>query len=85
MLIPAGVAWPELLSALFEASQSQDPAQRENAFRIFSTTPQIIEKQHEEVVMSAFKTGFSDSETAVCSHVWTQNVLLTVLRSVLQL
>ena len=60
-----GVAWPELLGALFQASQSQDPAQRENAFRIFSTTPQIIEKQHEDVVMTAFKGGFADSETSV--------------------
>jgi len=60
-----GVAWPELLGALFQASQSQVPAQRENAFRIFSTTPQIIEKQHEDVVMSAFKGGFADSETSV--------------------
>jgi hypothetical protein len=60
------VAWPELLGALFQASQSQDPNQRENAFRIFSTTPQIIEKQHEDVVVTAFKGGFADSETAVC-------------------
>jgi hypothetical protein len=50
---------------LFQASQSADPAQRENAFRIFSTTPQIIEKQHEDVVMTAFKGGFADSETSV--------------------
>jgi hypothetical protein len=59
------VAWPELLGALFQASQSQDAAQRENAFRIFSTTPQIIEKQHEDVVVTAFKGGFGDSETSV--------------------
>ena len=50
---------------MFQASQSADPAQRENAFRIFSTTPQIIEKQHEDVVMSAFKGGFADGESSV--------------------
>jgi hypothetical protein len=61
----ADVPWPELLGALFQASQSPDATQRENAFRIFSTTPQIIEKQHEDVVVTAFKGGFSDSETAV--------------------
>ncbi|KAF2751651.1 ARM repeat-containing protein [Sporormia fimetaria CBS 119925] len=60
-----GIAWPELLGALFNASQSPDAAMRETAFRIFSTTPGIIEKQHEDVVISAFKTGFGDSETAV--------------------
>lgn len=65
LLTRTGVAWPELLGALFQASQSQDAAQRENAFRIFSTTPQIIEKQHEDVVMTAFKTGFADNETSV--------------------
>jgi hypothetical protein len=64
-LTDTDVAWPELLGALFQASQSQDPNQRENAFRIFSTTPQIIEKQHEDVVVTAFKGGFADSETAV--------------------
>lgn len=57
--------WPELLGGLFQASQSPDAAQRENAFRIFSTTPQIIEKQHEDVVMGAFKGGFGDTETSV--------------------
>jgi hypothetical protein len=60
-----GVAWPELLGALFSASQSSDPGQRETAFRIFSTTPGIIEKQHEDVVMTAFKGGFGDSKTKV--------------------
>ncbi|KAF2443953.1 importin subunit beta-3 [Karstenula rhodostoma CBS 690.94] len=60
-----GVAWDELLGALFQASQSNDAGQRETAFRIFSTTPGIIEKQHEEVVITAFKGGFGDSDTSV--------------------
>lgn len=57
--------WPELLGALFQASQSDDAGQRETAFRIFSTTPGIIEKQHEDVVMAAFKGGFADGSTLV--------------------
>jgi hypothetical protein len=65
LLIRPELEWPELLGALFQASQSQDAAQRENAFRIFSTTPQIIEKQHEDVVMTSFKGGFADGETSV--------------------
>ncbi|KAF2278420.1 ARM repeat-containing protein [Westerdykella ornata] len=60
-----GVPWPDLLGALFSASQSNDAGQRETAFRIFSTTPGIIEKQHEDVVISAFKGGFVDSDTTV--------------------
>lgn len=57
--------WPELLGALFHASQSSDVGQRETAFRIFATTPGIIEKQHEEIVLGAFTKGFKDSEVPV--------------------
>ena len=57
--------WPELLQTLFNASQSQDSAQRENAFRIFTTTPGIIESQHEETVLAAFTKGFKDNDISV--------------------
>ena len=57
--------WPELLQTLFISSQSQDPGQREVAFRIFTTTPAIIEKQHEDSVLPAFTRGFKDSEISV--------------------
>lgn len=60
-----GENWPELLQTLFNASQSQDPGQREGAFRIFTTTPGIIEKQHEETVLAAFTKGFKDSDIIV--------------------
>ncbi|KAF2641308.1 ARM repeat-containing protein [Massarina eburnea CBS 473.64] len=59
------VPWPELLGGLFQASQSNDAGLRETAFRIFSTTPGIIEAQHEEVVLAAFKGGFGDSDSPV--------------------
>lgn len=58
-------SWGELLHALFVASQSQDPGQRESAFRIFATTPAIIEKQHEDSVVPAFTKGFKDSDILV--------------------
>lgn len=57
--------WPEVLGALFHASQSTDPGQRESAFRIFETTPGIIEKQHEGAVLEAFMKGFKDPEVPV--------------------
>jgi hypothetical protein len=44
---------------------SDQVGQRENAFRIFSTTPGIIEKQHEDTVLSAFTKGFKDTDVAV--------------------
>jgi importin-5 len=39
--------------------------QREAAFRIFKGTPGIIEKQHEDIVIGAFNTGFKDSDASV--------------------
>lgn len=57
--------WQELLGALFSASQSQDPTARECAFRIFATTPGIIERQHENVVQEVFGKAFRDSSVNV--------------------
>lgn len=61
-----GEPWPELLGALFKASQSAEHGQRESAFRIFATTPGIIEKQHEDTVLGAFTNGFKDDNIMVC-------------------
>jgi importin-5 len=55
------------LGVLFTLSISQDVGQREIAYRIFSTTPGIIEKQHEDTVLSAFTKGFKDDDVTVWS------------------
>ncbi|EWZ47564.1 hypothetical protein FOCG_06402 [Fusarium oxysporum f. sp. radicis-lycopersici 26381] len=60
-----GDVWPELLGALFQLSQAPEPEKRENAFRVFATTPAIIEKQHEEAVLQAFQKGFKDEAVMV--------------------
>ncbi|EGE86442.1 karyopherin Sal3 [Blastomyces dermatitidis ATCC 18188] len=60
-----GEQWPELLGVLFQASQSTDPGVRDSAFRIFSTTPGIIEKQHEDMVVDVFSKGFRDENISV--------------------
>ncbi|KAI4109039.1 MAG: hypothetical protein L6R37_000757 [Teloschistes peruensis] len=60
-----GQVWQELLQALFNLSMSQDAGQRELAFRIFATTPAIIEKQHEDNVIPAFTKGFQDGNIEV--------------------
>lgn len=65
----AGENWPELLQVLFVASQSQYPGQREGAFRIFTTTPGIIEKQHEDTVLGAFTKGFKDEDVTVSDNI----------------
>lgn len=62
-----GENWPELLGVLFHASRSLDVGQREGAFRIFATTPGIIEKQHEDTVLEAFTKGFKDEDVTVRS------------------
>ena len=38
---------------------------RETAYRVFATTPGIIEKQHEEAVLQAFQRGFKDDAVQV--------------------
>lgn len=58
--------WPEILGVLFTLSISKEVGQREIAYRIFSTTPGIIEKQHEDTVLSAFTKGFKDDDVTVC-------------------
>lgn len=70
--------WPGLLHALFNASQSPDAGQRENAFRIFTATPGIIEQQHETTVSGAFAKGFKDEDVSVRqSGRSSRNILLT--------
>ena len=60
-----GEPWPELLQVLFVASQSPEAGQREGAFRIFTTTPGIIEKQHENTVLAVFTKGLKDDDVLV--------------------
>lgn len=50
---------------LFQLSIADDSGKRESAFRVFNTTPGIIEKQHEEAVAQAFTKGFKDPEVGV--------------------
>lgn len=60
-----GEQWPELLGVLFQASQSPDAGLREASFRIFSTTPGIIERPHEDAVVGVFSKGFKDDLVTV--------------------
>ncbi|KAM3422465.1 hypothetical protein BST61_g2813 [Cercospora zeina] len=57
--------WPDLLNALYHASQSTDADVRESAFRIFEATPGIIEKQHEEAIIQVFQKGIKDEDMKV--------------------
>lgn len=57
--------WAELLGALFQLSQAPEPEKREIAFRVFATTPGIIQKQHEDPILQAFQKGFKDDSVLV--------------------
>lgn len=57
--------WPDLLNGLFAASQSPDAGMRESSFRILETTPGIIEKQHEDIVLGVFQRGIRDDDASV--------------------
>jgi hypothetical protein len=61
-----GEQWPELLGVLFQASQSPDSSLRETAYRVFTTTPGIIQRQHEDAVVEVFSKGFKDDNISVC-------------------
>lgn len=50
---------------LFNLSVADDAGKRETAFRVFTTTPGIIEKQHESAVLDAFGRGFKDDSVSV--------------------
>ena len=65
MLLCSDEPWPELLQALFEASKSPHASFREGAFRIFTTTPGIIEKQHGDIAKGVFGEGFADPDQKV--------------------
>jgi hypothetical protein len=58
-------SWPDLLAVLFQLSIAPDAGKRETAFRVFTTTPGIIERQHEDAVTQAFTRGFKDESVAV--------------------
>ena len=68
-------SWPDLLQSLFQLSQDADAGKREIAFRIFTSTPGIIGKQHEEPVAHAFTVAFKDDSVAVRTNppAWCKN------------
>lgn len=58
-------SWADLLQVLFQLSMAPDAGKRETAYRVFTTTPGIIEKTHEDAVAQAFSRGFKDDSVSV--------------------
>lgn len=74
--------WDDLGKALHQASTSLEAGLRETAFRVFTTTPGIIEKEeHENVVLGVFSNGFKDENIAVCFDTRDPNSTLLVIAS----
>ncbi|CAI5757055.1 unnamed protein product [Candida verbasci] len=61
---PSGT-WNELIPALFEATKAQDPSFRESAFRVFSSSPELIDKTYINDVLPIYNAGFDDSNDDV--------------------
>ncbi|ODV97107.1 hypothetical protein PACTADRAFT_74674 [Pachysolen tannophilus NRRL Y-2460] len=57
--------WPELLPALFQAAKNEESSFRESAFRVFSSSPELIDKSYINEVLPIFHAGFEDSNDDV--------------------
>lgn len=57
--------WPELLPTLFQATKNEDASFRESAFRVFSATPDLIDKSYINDVLPIFHQGFEDASDDV--------------------
>ncbi|KAG7666219.1 PSE1 [[Candida] subhashii] len=58
-------SWNELLPTLFEASRNPDPSFRESAFRVFSTSPELIDQTLIDDILPIFNSGFEDQNDEV--------------------
>lgn len=59
--------WANLLTALFECSQSPNAAHRESAFRIFASVPDLIADQPTDAVKNVFMRSLTDPESQAVS------------------
>lgn len=57
--------WPELLPTLFEACSCSETSLRESAFRVFGTTPEIIDINLVDQTLPIFNGGFEDQDDDV--------------------
>lgn len=58
-------SWPDLNPAILQAATNPDASFRESAFRILSTSPEIIESSPGNDVLSIFNNGFCDDNDEV--------------------
>lgn len=61
---PAGT-WPQLLPAVLHAAGNADASFRQSAFRILSTSPEIIEQNSVADILPVFNQGFADDNDEV--------------------
>ncbi|KAI3402773.2 PSE1 [Candida oxycetoniae] len=61
---PSGT-WNELIPALFAAAKNQDPSFRESAFRVFATSPELIDQSYFNELLPIYSAGFDDTSDDV--------------------
>lgn len=57
--------WPDLVPALFQAAGNADASFRESAFRVLSSSPEVIEKNYINDILPVFNSGFADDNDDV--------------------
>lgn len=57
--------WPDLVPALFQAAGNPDASFREAAFRVLSSSPEIVDKNYISEILPIFNNGFADENDDV--------------------
>ncbi|CCH46149.1 Importin-5 [Wickerhamomyces ciferrii] len=57
--------WTQLFPTLIEAAKNPDPSFRESAFRIFATTPALVDRSYINDVLPIYHSGFDDENDDV--------------------
>jgi hypothetical protein len=58
-----GRPWPDLQTSTFEGSQSSNASQREIAFRILTSVPNLLLDQDAVIVQRVMQGGLKDAES----------------------
>ncbi|EGX96524.1 Armadillo-type fold domain containing protein [Cordyceps militaris CM01] len=61
----SGDRWTDVLQALFQLTQAPEAEKRETAYRVFTTTPDVIGQDQADAVLLAFQKGFKDDAVNV--------------------
>lgn len=58
-------SWPDLLPTLFDAASCPNNSLRESAFRVFASSPEVIDISLVDLALPIFNAGFEDNDDEV--------------------